>query len=272
MHACRRTCRRCTPSRDPWGVSAHEAQEALVELGTPHTSADAPRAPRQPRPRRAEPHPRRRAGRRLRDAAGLGAWTRDGDDPWFGARILTADDAARALDVTSRHSTSGLDDAAQQLNRILSESHVPEANSLEDWKSAFATMASVRETLEVFRPEVFDIPLKEHIAATATRDWRDARDIEMGWVERWKIRQQTKRLLRPGRPPANLHEELVSASEQREHWFELVGGGGRPEISPRLDEGLALLGARPPTSSGSTTGSSRAPTGRPDVAAAARPA
>jgi CheY-like chemotaxis protein len=57
----------------------------------------------------------------------------------------------------------------------------------------------------------------------------------MGWVDRWKIRQQTKRLLRPGRPPANLHEELVSASEQREHWFELVGGGGRPEISPRLD-------------------------------------
>src|SRR6478752_1857964 len=103
-------------------------------------------------------------------------------------------------------------------------------------------MSSVRETLEVFRPEVFDIPLKEHIAATATRDWRDARDVEMGWLDRWKIRRQTKRLLRPGRPPANLHEELVSASEQREHWFALVGGGGRPEISPRLDEGLALLG------------------------------
>ncbi|GAA2473941.1 AAA domain-containing protein [Terrabacter carboxydivorans] len=227
--------------RDPWGVSAHEAQEALVELGTrtPPPTCHVRLASRElaglSRTRAVE------LGRRLRDAAGLGAWTRDGDDPWFGARILSADDASRALDITTKHSTSGLDDAARQLNRILSESHVPEANSLADWKSAFATMASVRETLEVFRPEVFDIPLKEHIAATATRDWREARDVEMGWLDRVRIRQQTKRLLRPGRPPANLHEELVSASEQREHWFELVGGGGRPEISPRLDEGLALF-------------------------------
>ncbi|WP_330476364.1 AAA domain-containing protein [Terrabacter sp. C0L_2] len=227
--------------RDPWGVSAHDAQEALVELGTRtppptcHVRLGSRDLAGLSRTRAVE------LGRRLRDAAGLGAWTRDGDDPWFGARILSSDDASRALEITSKHSTSGLDDAARQLNRILSESRVPEANSLEDWKSAFATMSSVRETLEVFRPEVFDIPLKEHIAATATRDWREARDVEMGWLDRWKIRQQTKRLLRPGRPPADLHEELVSASEQREHWFELVGGGGRPEISPRLDEGLALL-------------------------------
>src|SRR6478735_9339787 len=187
--------------RDPWGVSAHEAQQALVELGTRtppptcHVRLGSRDLAGLSRPRAVE------LGRRLRDAAGLGAWTRDGDDPWFGARILTADDAARALDVTTRHSTSGLDEAARQLNRILSESHVPEANSLEDWKSAFATMSSVRETLEVFRPEVFDIPLKEHIAATATRDWREARDVDMGWLDRWKMRQQTKRLLRPGRPP-----------------------------------------------------------------------
>src|SRR4051794_19998151 len=227
--------------REPWGVSAHEAQEALVELGTrtpPPTCRvrlGSKELGQLSRSRAVE------LGRRLRDAAGLGAWTRDGDDRWFGARILTADDAARALDITTRHSTSGLDDVARKLNLILSESHVPEANSLEDWKSAFETMSRVRETLEVFRPEVFDIPLKEHIAATATRDWREARDVDMGWVARWRIRQQTKRLLRPGRPPANLHEELVSASEQREHWFQLVGGGGRPEISPRLDEGLTLL-------------------------------
>src|SRR6476661_4536454 len=224
--------------RAPWGVSA---QEALVELGT---RTPPPTCHVRLGSRDLDGMSRTRAvelGRRLRDAAGLGAWTRDGDDPWFGARILSGDDASRALDITTRHSTSGLDDAARQLNRILSESHVPEANSLEDWKSAFATMSSVRETLEVFRPEVFDIPLKEHIAATATRDWREARDVDMGWLDRWKIRQQTKRLLRPGRPPANLHEELESASEQREHWFELVGGGGRPEISPRLDEGLSLL-------------------------------
>jgi hypothetical protein len=227
--------------REPWGVSAHDAQEALVDLGTrkpapvSHVRLGGSELAGLSRARTVE------LGRRLRDAAGLGAWSRDGDDPWFGARILTPDDAARALDITTRHSATGLDDVGRRLNEILSESHVPEANSLADWKSAFETMARVRQTLEVFRPEVFDIPLKEHIAATATRDWRQVRDVEMGWIDRWRIRRQTRRLLRPGRPPANLHEQLVSANEQREHWYALVGGGGRPEISPRLDEGLALL-------------------------------
>ena len=62
----------------------------------------------------------------------------------------------------------------------MTESHVPQAHSLNDWRAAFDTMNSVRGTLEVFRPEVFDLPLGEHIAATATRDWRANRDVQMG--------------------------------------------------------------------------------------------
>ena len=34
--------------RDPWGVSAHDAQEALVELGTRTPPPTLPRPPRQP--------------------------------------------------------------------------------------------------------------------------------------------------------------------------------------------------------------------------------
>src|SRR6478735_6049975 len=73
--------------RDPWGVSAHEAQEALVDLGTRtppptcHVRLGSRDLSGLSRTRAVE------LGRRLRDAAGLGAWTRDGDDPWFGARI-----------------------------------------------------------------------------------------------------------------------------------------------------------------------------------------
>ncbi|MDN5797180.1 MAG: AAA domain-containing protein [Intrasporangium sp.] len=228
-------------TRDPWGVSAHEVQEAMTELATrrpaptSHVRLTGPDILGLTRTRAVE------LGRRLRDAAGLGAWTPDGDDPWFGARILTSSDAARALDITTRLSATELAETADQLNAILSESHVPEANSFADWQSAFGTMTRVRHTLEVFRPQVFDVPLTEPIAATATRQWRLEHDTQMGWLARWRVARQTKRLLRPGRPPANLHEELVAANEQRDHWAALVGGGGRPEISPRLDEGTELL-------------------------------
>ncbi|WP_245963597.1 AAA domain-containing protein [Terracoccus luteus] len=228
--------------REPWGVSAHDVEQAMAELATRKPS---PSSRVRLRGNAIASISRARAveqGRRLRDAAGLGAWAPDGDDPWFAARITTPDEASRALDVTTRYSTGGLDGIAHELNGILAESHVPQANSVGDWRAAFDTMHAVRHTLEVFRPEVFDIPLNEHIAATATRDWRANRDVQMGALSRWRIRRQTKRLLRPGRPPARLHDELVSASEQRQHWFDLVGGGGRPEISPRLDEGIEVLG------------------------------
>lgn len=227
--------------REPWGVSAHEVQAAMVDLASRRPSpASRVRLRRDvlagiPRARAVE------LGRRLRDACGLGAWTADGHDPWFGARILSPADATRALEITSRYGTNGLDEVTRRLNLILAESHVPPAHSVNDWSAALETMVEVRGTLEMFRPEVFDIPLAEHIAATATRDWRANRDVQMGGVARQRVRRQTKRLLRPGRPPARLHDALVAASAQRQHWFELVGGGGRPEISPRLDEGLELL-------------------------------
>ncbi|AXG12624.1 AAA domain-containing protein [Intrasporangium calvum] len=228
--------------RDPWGVSVHQVQEALAELATRPTSPTSRVRLNGPTLAGLGRERIRDLAGRLRDAAGLGAWSQDGDDPWFGARILTPDEAAKALDITTRYSTTDLDEAAAQLSDILGESHVPAAGSLADWQSALETMAAVRHTLEVFRPEVFDVPLDEHIAATATRDWRAERGIDMGWLTRWKVRQQARRLLRPGRPPQDLHGELVSAREQRRQWFSLVGGGGRPTISPRLGEALEVHG------------------------------
>ena len=97
-------------------------------------------------------------------------------------------------------------------------------------------MAGVRDTLEVFRPEIFDVPLDEHVAATGTREYRQAQGVELGWWARSRVRRLASRLLRPGRPPEDLHAELVRARTQRSAWNALVGAGGRPEISPRLDE------------------------------------
>ncbi len=249
-------------TRDPWGVSAHEVQQALVELGTRRpaplshvrlTSADLGRLSRT---RLTE------LARRLRDVVGLGAWTRTDEDPWFGARILTQDDAVKALDITSRRSTGALDGLGAQLNEILAESHVPQANSVDDWSAAFNTMSAVRQTLEVFRPEVFDIPLDDHIAATGSRDWRQTREIDMGWLDRWRIRRHTKRLLRPGHPPANLHAELITASEQRQSWFA-PRRRRRPtrDLAPARRGHVACCPVSRRTSPGSTPGCAPGPTG-----------
>jgi len=223
--------------REPWGVSAHEAQWAIADLGS-RDPAPASRV-RLEGAVLGQLSRSRLDGlaRELSDAAQLGAWsTAEGSDPWYGAHITTEDDATRAGEVVTRLSGGGLDTVAQSLNDILEESSLPAAGKVSDWGTALRTMSGVRHSLEIFRPDVFDVPLDEHVAATATRSWREEHDASLGSWSRSRVRRQARRLLRPGRPPKDLHAELIEARRHRSAWQDLVGAGGRPEISPRLDE------------------------------------
>ncbi|HEX2705263.1 MAG TPA: AAA domain-containing protein, partial [Candidatus Lustribacter sp.] len=131
---------------------------------------------------------------------------------------------------------------AATITAILAASSVHDADSVATWHRALSTMAGVRATLEVFQPEVFDVPLDEHVAATAPRgDHSEAPGVDLGWFARWRVRSQTRRLLRPGRPPRDLYGELLKARRERNDWTALTGAGGRPEISPRLDVAAAAL-------------------------------
>ena len=102
-----------------------------------------------------------------------------------------------------------------------------------------ATVGDVRDTLEIFRPDVFDIPLDDLVTATGSSAYRRSVGSELGWLDRWRLRRQARALLRPGRPPADLHEALAAASEQRVAWRQLAGSGGRPEIPVDLDRARA---------------------------------
>ncbi|HOF62908.1 MAG TPA: DNA helicase, partial [Dermatophilaceae bacterium] len=240
--------------RMPWGVTAYEVQEAMAKLAT-HTPPPGSRV-RISGPTLRELSPMRIAelSAALQSAAAAGAWDTgsthapradddtgpDRSDPWYGADISTDADLDRAQQILDRLAGDGFATRAKELDAILAESSLPPARTPADWERALRTMRGVRDTLEVFRPEIFDGPLDEHVAATGTRDFRERDDeVTMGWLTRMRVRRQTRRLLRPGKPPADLHAELISAREQRTYWFDLVGAGGRPEISPRLDEAQA---------------------------------
>jgi hypothetical protein len=223
--------------RVPWGVSVHEAQCAISELGS-RTPAPASRVrirgaalARLSRERLHE------LADELAGAVAIGAWAAgDAGDPWYGARITSEEEVARASSILTRLADGGFEGRAATLDEILVESSLPPARTAQDWGTALTTMTGVRETLEVFRPEIFDVPLDEHVAATGTREYQRAHGMELGWWARSRVRRLATRLLRPGRPPEDLHAELVRAQTQRTAWYALVGAGGRPEISPRLDE------------------------------------
>jgi hypothetical protein len=223
--------------REPWGVSVYEAQWAIAELSSrdpapaSRVRLDGEALAQLSRSRLAD------LARELSDAAEVGAWSaEDGTDPWYGAHITTEEDAERAVEIVTRLSVGGLEKIARTLDDILAESSLPPARKVSDWGTALQTMSGVRHTLEIFRPEIFDVPLDEHVAASAPRAWREEHDADLGSWSRSRVRRQARRMLRPGRPPEDLHAELVEARRHRTAWQALVGAGGRPEISPRLDE------------------------------------
>jgi REase_MTES_1575/AAA domain/Protein of unknown function (DUF4011) len=241
--------------RNPWGVSAFDAQVALAQLWA------RPRPPTSrvrlhgdalmgiSRGRVAE------LSQSLTEAASLGAWTAgEDDDPWFGARVSSPEDAAQALEITSRLAGGGLDAAQQRLATAMVEAGLPEAKTPVDWGRALGVVEQVRQTLEIFRPEVFDVPLTAMVGATAGKDYRHIHELRLGLWTRFRLRRQARSLLRPGSPPADLHSALKVAQEQRVTWGHLAGVGGRPEVPGGIDDAehtydtldldLGWLGAR----------------------------
>ncbi|CCH79837.1 conserved hypothetical protein [Nostocoides japonicum T1-X7] len=222
--------------REPWGVSAYAAQEAVSTL----TLADPPprsrvrlRGDTLRRLTRADVE---QLARDLTHAGTLGAWDSEGvDDPWYRARVTTPDEAATAREVTARLAGGSVDAMGRTMDEVFAKVRLPEASTVADWGQTLGAVSRVRDTLEVFRAEVFDIPLEDLVAATGTSQYRREHGSDLGFFARRRFRRQARGLLRPGAPPADLHAALLEAGEQRNVWRSMAGGGGRPEIPADLD-------------------------------------
>jgi hypothetical protein len=249
-------CAALHDKRNPWGVSAFDAQGALTRLWarrTPPTSRVRIHGDVLEVISRARLD---QLSQSLTKAASLGAWVagESDEDPWCGARVTSQDEAVRALEIASRLGGDGLDAAQQRLGAAMQEIGLPAAETPADWGHALGLVEQVRQTLDIFRVEVFDVPLTDLVAATASKDYRDAHGLRPGLWSRMRLRRQARGLLRPGTPPDDLHSALMVAQQQRDLWVQLAGAGGRPEVPGGIDEAedtyqalagdLAWLGAR----------------------------
>lgn len=219
--------------REPWGVTIAECQDAIVELST-HT--DAPRS----RIRLTGPilesitrDDLQSCAERVAELARLEAW-RVGHpaEPWWRARLTSADDVEAAFAALERLRGGSVDQLRAVVDDVFAEITTVDASSVADLGTFLAAIEEVRDTLEVFRPEVFDTPLDHLIHAVDGPD--DGAD-DIGWLERRRLRRQARALLRPGRPPEDLGAALRAAQRQRDSWADLVGGGGRPRIPSEID-------------------------------------
>lgn len=244
--------------REPWGVSAHAIIQEVARLTAlpsgPRTRVrlDGAALAAMPRTKALE------LGARLHELARLGAWSETGeDDPWFGSNLVDEAEADRASDIVLGLAEGRLDTVQSVVDTVFEGIQLPTMPTVAAWGRLIDTVSSVRDTLETFRPDIFDIPLTEIVAATAPND---RQENELSWWARRRLRRQARSLLRPGVPPPDLHAALLTAHHQRSAWRDLAGPGGRPEIPAELDraqsaysalaDDLAWLDSRVPDGSG----------------------
>ena len=223
--------------RDPWGVSIADAHDAMVVLGT-----------RRPAPRSRvrltgeslaaiDAEGREALVAQMTGIAGRKAW-RPGRtrQPWAGARLHTQDDVDDALAALTRlrGSEGSLTRLRQSIREVFADIAEPQADQPGEYGRFLAGIEEIRDTLEVFRPEVFDTPLDHLLAATGPAGTPGDGE-PLGFLERRRLRSQAAKLLRPGRPPSDLHAALSLAATQRRTWARLTGGGGRPRIPTDID-------------------------------------
>ncbi|YAL82807.1 AAA domain-containing protein [Dermacoccaceae bacterium W4C1] len=244
---------------EPWGVSIDEAQSrvgALVAIPDPPHSRVRLLGTRL---RDVSDERRSTAREALIDLAQAGSWVTDQSaDPWFGARIVGAEQTERARALVTRWAETDLVSYRGLLADLADRVGLHAPASTIEAEDQLDLMARVFATLEIFRPEIFDAPLDQLVQATAGRGQRTT---EMTMMDRRRLRQQAKRLLRPGPPPSDLNGVLELAAAQKKQWRERSGPGSRPaapvdvpdvyRAHQKYREELEWLGARlEPTADG----------------------
>ncbi len=223
--------------RLPWGVTAYAAQSALVDLTARRPAPRSRVRVRGQALERLDPAALGRLREQLRESASLGALrTGPDEDPWFGARLVTADEAQHALAAVTELTQQALPEARRRMAATLTELGMPAGPTVASWGRTLALVGAVRQSLEVFVAEVFEGWLPDAVAATASSRWRQEHGVGMGWWHRRRLRAQARAQLRPGTPPSDLHAALAAADAQRRQWQEAAGPGSRPALPSGLDD------------------------------------
>ncbi|WP_130415080.1 hypothetical protein [Xylanimonas ulmi] len=225
-------------SRAPWQVSAYDALQALARLTaerpSPSTSVRLPATTVVALGADA----RREAAAALREAADLGAFTlRATSTPWYDAMLLSDDDAREALTRVNRLKDTTLPQLLRQVVFVAEVTGLTPPTTVRAFGEQLEMLAGMRGTLDLFHPMVFERTAADMVQATASRKWRAAHDVDMGWFTRRRLRKRAKDMVRPGVRVPDMHAALLEVQAQREVWAQHAERGGWPV----LPEGLATI-------------------------------
>ncbi|ALE92913.1 AAA family ATPase [Arthrobacter alpinus] len=237
--------------RERWGCSPYQAMQSLAELTSIHPAPAT--TVRLKRSVLDNVRDRGDLSGRLRRAAELGAFSQVAvSSAWHGARMVTRKETEAAYGL-AQTLFEQVPVFAAKMREVADFGQIRHGNTFAQWGRQLSMLVAIRESLDKFKSDVFDWPIDEMIAATATTAWRREHGIDMPALQRARYRRNAKDFVRPGVHIADLHESLVLVNEQSSLWAQAATSKRHPTVPAGLaelnrsykdlDEKLTALGA-----------------------------
>ena len=220
--------------RPRWQASPYQAMQALAELTArepgPQTAVRFRRSVLDAVSHRAE------VEKQLERAARLGAFDAETlAGPWNGARLVN-DDEAREAHQLAKSLLLELTTLKTGIRSVLGVSGLRPGSSIQEWAQQLSLVIEVGDSLKHFTPDIYDRPVTDLIAATASSGWRRDHGIEMTGLQRSRLRKAAKEYMRPGVHISDLHAALVKVQSERDRWRTWATSLEQPAVSDRASE------------------------------------
>lgn len=223
-----------------WGVSPLQAMQTLAELTSrdhaPSTRVRFKRAVMDATVDRDETVAQLE---RVSELRAFNPTTRTA--PWYGARLVNTEETkqARALVRDLLQQTRSL---RSEISETFESIGLRPENSLDGWKKQLNLLDGIRGSLRRFNRDIFERPVTDLIAATASATWRRERGIEMSALQRSRLRRAAKEYIAPQVHIDDLHQALITVQAQREQWQEWAHEGRTVQLPGQLAEMTSAYG------------------------------
>jgi hypothetical protein len=178
------------------------------------------------------------AGTLLSQAQQLGMFeVGPSDSAWFMAKFENPLDVPSKLQLAKSLYENTFQQLSGQLAEFTKTVEFKPAVSVEDWVNYLELLVGIRETLDKFKPEVFDRPLTELILATAPRKDKSV----MSGANRSRLKKLAKEYLRPGLHVSDMHQSLKSIQLQRDAWGKYCLVAKPPQVPLGIKEAQQAL-------------------------------
>lgn len=173
----------------------------------------------------------------LQRAADNGALAvRAGTTPWYGAKLESADHAARVIAAANRLAGGALKMMREDAADVAQDTGLHVAETVGQWLEQLTMLDGVRDSLDVFVPLIFEKSAADMVIATHSKEWRREHSIAMKGSQRRRLVKHARDLVRPGRAVEDLNAELIKVQERREIWRRYAEGDGWPKLPSGLAE------------------------------------